>query len=82
MTASKSSSVIFSRDLSRRMPALVTRMSSPPKVSTALSTSCWAVSEEPTGATTAAALPPASVMEATAASAASWLTSLMITAAP
>ncbi len=62
MTRSKSSSVIFSRDLSRRMPALVTRMSRRPNASTAVRTSCWAASVLPTGATAATARPPSASM--------------------
>ena len=58
ITASKSSSVIFHSTLSRRMPALVTRMSSRPNSSTARFTSRSAASVVPTGTTSATAVPP------------------------
>ncbi len=67
MTVSKSSSVILSTDLSRRTPALVTRMSNPPKASKAPSMRAVAASVVPTPTTTAVARPPAAVMDSTAA---------------
>lgn len=82
ITASKSSSVIFHSTLSRRMPALVTRTSSRPNSSTARFTSRSAASEVPTGTTSATALPPASPMDFTAASATASSTSLTTTDAP
>ena len=48
---------------------MVTRTSSRPNSSTARSTSAWAASVVPTGTTSATALPPASVIALTAASA-------------
>ena len=66
MTVSKSSSLIFHSTVSRSTPALVTRMSRRPKLSTAVATSFCAVSVGPTGATTATALPPSASIEATA----------------
>lgn len=82
ITASKSSSVIFHSTLSRRMPALVTRMSSRPNSSTARPTSRSAASLVPTGTTSATAVPPASVMDFAAASATASSTSLTTTDAP
>ena len=48
--------------MSRSTPALVTRMSRRPKVSTAACTSCFATSVVPTGATTATARPPSALI--------------------
>ncbi len=82
MTASKSSSVIFQSTRSRRIPALVTMMSSRPKASTARPTSRSAASAVPTGTTSATARPPAPVIESTASAATSASTSFTTTAAP
>jgi hypothetical protein len=82
MTASKSSSVIFQSVLSRRMPALLTRMSRRPNSPTARSTRACAASLVPTGTTSATAVPPASVIAVTACCATASSTSLTTTEAP
>ena len=82
MTASKASSVIFHSVVSRRMPALLTMMSSRPNSDTARSTSAWAASDVPTGTISATAVPPAWVIALTAPAPTASSTSLTTTAAP
>ena len=66
MTSSQSDSSMLKLILSRRMPALLTRMSSWPKVSTACSTRALAPSHELTSeALTAASLPSALMISTT-----------------
>ena len=59
MTASKSSSLMRAASLSRVMPALLTRMSTPPNADLAVSTSSLAASAEVTSPWTARAWAPA-----------------------
>ena len=71
MTRSNSSRVMFLNDLSRRMPALLTTMSTVPKAATASSTMLLAPSRSDTDALLAMASPPAALISATTSSAAS-----------
>ena len=69
MTMSHSSRVMFLNVLSRRMPALLTRMSMRPKASIAVWTIDFAPSRSDTEALLATAVPPSSSISATTASA-------------
>ena len=62
---------MFLKDLSRKMPALLTTMSTVPKAATASSTMLLAPSRSETDALLATAWPPAALISATTASAAS-----------
>src|SRR2546422_207676 len=81
-TKSQTSSPIVWNILSRVMPALLTRMSSFPKPSTAPATSEAAPSMATALSRLSAAVPPSAVISATTASAGSGSTSLTTTAAP
>src|SRR5487761_951861 len=69
MTASHSSSSMFTSMRSRRMPALLTTMSTPTKAATACSTSLRAPSKSATFSPSAIASPPAASISATPCSA-------------
>src|SRR5688572_6490112 len=65
MTASHSSSVMFTSIRSRRIPALFTSVSSPPNVSMAELMRRWAPSQSLTSSVLAMASPPAATMSST-----------------
>ena len=65
MTASHSSTVMFTSIRSRRMPALLTRTSRPPKVSTAVAISRCAPSTSETSSPLATASPPMALISST-----------------
>ena len=68
MTKSNSSSVMFLNDLSRKIPALLTTISTLPKAATASSTMLFAPSRSDTDALLAMATPPAAVISSTTTS--------------
>ncbi len=65
MTASHSSSVMFTSIRSRRIPALLTRMSSRPYCSSAWATRCSAAPKSETSSAFATASPPAAAISST-----------------
>ena len=65
MTASHSSTVMLTSIRSRRMPALLTRTSRPPKVSTAVAISRCAPSTSETSSPLATASPPMALISST-----------------
>ena len=67
MTASKSDSSMLKIILSRKIPALLTMMSMPPKVSTARSKISFAPFESPTSAVESTASPPSAWISSTTA---------------
>src|ERR1044072_2091869 len=69
MTASNSSSVMLTSIRSRRMPALFTRVSRPPKVSTAWLISRCEPSQSDTSSPLATASPPIALISSTTGSA-------------
>src|SRR3569623_908403 len=81
-TRRKSSSVILANDLSRRMPALLTRMSMRPQRSITCATIAATAASSVTAPATASASPPAATLPATTRSAASSPRSLTTTRAP
>src|ERR1700694_3019245 len=82
ITASKSSSLMFQRTRSRRIPAFVHMMSRRPKACKAAATSRSAASADPTAQTSATTRPPALPIASAVASATSASTSLTTTAQP
>src|SRR3984957_18830018 len=82
MTSSQSDSSMLKDILSRRIPALLTRMSRPPKVSTAWSTTFLPPSHELMSSPLTAASPPRSLMRATTSSAGCSAADVLVRAPP